>query len=59
MVIHWVNKDVKLSRVVEHPERELANGYLLGELLAKLNLIDDETFKSFKDSLDEDDEVKK
>lgn len=56
LVVKWVN-EVGLSRVVKSPETDLANGYLLGELLSKLKIIDAETFKAFSDSTAEEDKV--
>jgi hypothetical protein len=57
LILHWVNEDVQISDVVESPEREFANGYLLGEVLFALKLVDEPTFKQFKDSDDDEDKA--
>ena len=35
----WLNEDIKLSRPVNSFEEDMANGYLLGELLHQLGLL--------------------
>ena len=37
LILQWINDEVQLSQKVANFEKDFANGYLLGELLAKYN----------------------
>ncbi|EOD14909.1 hypothetical protein EMIHUDRAFT_197559 [Emiliania huxleyi CCMP1516] len=45
----WLNDDVGLSRQVGSFEDDLANGYLIGELLHRHAVMTDSAFGGFKD----------
>ena len=49
LIRSWLNDDVGLSRQVGSFEDDLANGYLIGELLHRHALVTDSAFGGFKD----------
>lgn len=48
IILNWINDQVQLSRRITNFEKDFANGYLFGELLAKYN--QELNFNSFIDT---------
>lgn len=46
LLMKWINQDIKLSEVVKDLEGDFADGYKLGELLWRLELISEREFRT-------------
>ena len=40
-VMHWINRDIKLSKVIHSFETDFSNGYLFGEILCQYGIVED------------------
>ena len=40
-VMQWINRDIRLSKVIHSFETDFSNGYLFGEILCQYGVYDD------------------